>query len=202
MNYGKREAVRRDRRKRTGSTPRTYCGPARNTLEVTARAHFQKARWPRTCFPILTKSEIVPNALTATLETILVVDDNALVLKIVVEVLRHAHFRVLSASDGAGAVALANSTEARIDLLLSDVDMPLMSGPALGLVLKKTRPDLRVMLMSGGDNGNLLVLNYGWAFIQKPFVSAKLVQMIVEVLHSPDRSQPGGQEFDSRKDTR
>jgi DNA-binding NtrC family response regulator len=78
--------------------------------------------------------------------------------------------------------------------------MPQISGPDLGLLLKKTRPDLHVMLMSGGDNGNLLVLNYGWAFVQKPFVAAKLVQMITDVLRSPDRSQPGGQEFDSRKD--
>ena len=94
------------------------------------------------------------------------------VLNIVMEILKNAHFKVLSATDGAGAVELANKTEGRIDLLLSDVDMPLMSGPDLGLKLKKTRPDLRVMLMSGGENGNLLVLNYGWAFIQKPFVSA------------------------------
>jgi hypothetical protein len=56
------------------------------------------------------------------------------------------------------------------------------------------------MLMSGGADGNLLVLNYGWAFIQKPFVPKKLVQMINSVLHSPDRSQGSGQEFDSRKD--
>jgi DNA-binding NtrC family response regulator len=76
-----------------------------------------------------------------------------------------------------------------------------MSGPDLGETLKKARPDMHVMLMSGGVSGNLLVLNYGWAFIQKPFVSAKLVKMITEVLHSADRSQLGGQEFDSRKDT-
>ena len=43
------------------------------------------------------------------------------------------------------------------------------------------------MLMSAGAQGNLLVLNYGWAYIQKPFVPSKLVQMITEVLHSPDR---------------
>lgn len=135
-------------------------------------------------------------------ETILVVDDNASVLTVVVEILKSAHFEVLSARDGADAVESANKTEGVIDLLLSDVDMPLMSGPDLGLVLKKTRPDLHVMLMSGGEDGNLLVLNYGWAFIQKPFVATKLVQMIVEVLHSPDRSQFGGHEFDSRKDTR
>ncbi len=56
------------------------------------------------------------------------------------------------------------------------------------------------MLMSGTANGNLLVLNYGWAYIQKPFVAVKLVQMINDVLRTRNRSQPGGQEFDSRKD--
>ena len=61
---------------------------------------------------------------------------------------------------------------------------------------------MHVMLMSGGDNGNLLVLNYGWAFIQKPFVATKLVEMVIAVVRSPDHSQPGGQEFDTRKDTR
>jgi hypothetical protein len=58
------------------------------------------------------------------------------------------------------------------------------------------------MQMSGGTNGNLLVLNYGWAYIQKPFVAVKLVQMVTDVLKSPDRSQLGVQEFDSRKDPR
>jgi two-component system cell cycle sensor histidine kinase/response regulator CckA len=138
--------------------------------------------------------------LTAKLETILVVDDNDTILKLVVEILDQANFRVLSAGNGAEAIELSTETQGRIDLLLSDVDMPVMSGPDLGLELKKTRPDLHVMLMSGGENGNLLVLNYGWAFIQKPFVSVKLVQMILDVLHSPDRSQLGGHEFDSRKD--
>ena len=142
------------------------------------------------------------DALTLKLETILVVDDNDVLLNVVVQLLERANFQVLSADNGANAIELADETKERIDLLLSDVDMPLMSGPDLGLALKKTRPDLRVMLMSGGENGNLLVLNYGWAFIQKPFVATRLVQMIVEVLRSPDRSQSSGQEFDTRKETR
>ena len=75
-----------------------------------------------------------------------------------------------------------------------------MSGPALGEALKLVRPNIHVMLMSGGANGDLLVLNYGWAYVQKPFVAAKLVQMVTEVLHSKNRSQLGGYEFDSRKD--
>ena len=146
--------------------------------------------------------EIISRTPKLELETILVVDDNETVLLVVVAILQRAKFHVLSAASGASAIELAEKTEEKIDLLLSDIDMPFMSGPDLGQMLKKARPDMHVMLMSGGPNGNLLVLNYGWAFIQKPFVSAKLVQMITEVLHSADRSQPGGQEFDSRKDTR
>jgi FixJ family two-component response regulator len=61
-------------------------------------------------------------------------------------------------------------------MLLSNVDMPLLSGPDLGETLKKARPDMHVILMSGGVKGSLLVLNYGWAFVQKPFVPTKLVQ--------------------------
>ncbi|HLG96615.1 MAG TPA: response regulator [Bryobacteraceae bacterium] len=142
------------------------------------------------------------DSLKGTLETILVVDDHDEVLKAVVAILERANFLVLSAGNGAAAIKLAEQTKGKIHLLLSDVDMPEMSGPDLGEALKKARPDLHVMLMSGGSNGNLLVLNYGWAFIQKPFVTAKLVQMITDVLHSEDRSQLGGQEFDSRKDTK
>jgi DNA-binding NtrC family response regulator len=143
----------------------------------------------------------MPDILTGKLENILVVDDNEAICKYVVAVLKEANFHVLSAENGANAIELAKQTVGRIDLLLSDVDMPLMSGPVLGETLKKARPEMRVMLMSGGADGNLLVLNYGWAFIEKPFVAEKLVEMVTEVLHSPDRSQLGGKEFDSRKDT-
>jgi DNA-binding NtrC family response regulator len=136
------------------------------------------------------------------LETILVVDDNESLLKVVVAVLKQAGFRVLSACDGPNAIQVASNHDGVIDLLLSDVDMPAMSGPDLGEAIKVTRPQMHVMLMSGGSNGNLLVLNYGWAFLQKPFVATKLIEMVTHVLHSADRSQPGGQEFDTRKDVK
>jgi len=142
----------------------------------------------------------MPDAHTDNGETILVVDDNKGVRNAVISLLERANFKVLSADCGASAVKLAGETAEKIDLLLSDVDMGEMSGPDLGELLKESRPDLHVMLMSGGPDGNLLVLNYGWAFIQKPFVAPKLVQMIRNVLDSANRSQLGGQEFDSRKD--
>jgi two-component system cell cycle sensor histidine kinase/response regulator CckA len=144
----------------------------------------------------------MPDSLRETLETILVVDDQEVVRKVVVEVLEQANFLVLTADSGVTAIKLAQETSQTIDLLLSDVNMPGMSGPDLGEILKKARPNMHVMLMSGGADGTLLVLNYGWAFIQKPFVAKKLVQMVTDVLHSKNRSQPGGHEFDSRKDTK
>lgn len=129
----------------------------------------------------------------------MVVDDNESVLEVVATTLEAENFRVLSAGSGPAAIKLAEETTETIDLLLSDVEMPHMSGPDLGEALKKARPHMHVMLMSGGSNGNLLVLNYGWAYIQKPLVAVKLAQTIKEVLHSQDRSQLGGQEFDAER---
>ena len=132
------------------------------------------------------------------METILVVDDIGPVLHVVVAILKAAGFHVLQADGGVEALRLAAEYPDRIDLLLSDIKMPEMSGPELRELLKKTRPRVRVMLMSG-FSGDLLVLNYGWAFIEKPFLSKKLVEMVTDVLHTPDKSQ-GSNQFDKRKD--
>jgi two-component system, cell cycle sensor histidine kinase and response regulator CckA len=139
-------------------------------------------------------------SIKGTLETILVVDGDEVVRRSIVTILENANFRVFSAHSGAAAIQLAQESQGAINLLISGVELPEMSGPDLGSALKKTRPGLHVMLMAGQENGNLLVLNYGWAYIQKHVVAAKLVQMVTAVLHAPDRSQLGD-EFDSSKDT-
>jgi two-component system cell cycle sensor histidine kinase/response regulator CckA len=132
-------------------------------------------------------------------ETILVVDDTDSVLKVVVAILKRADFNVLQASTAASAIDLAQNHVGIIHLLLSDVQMPGMTGPDLGKTIKKTRPNVHVMLMSGFPGGNLLVLNYGWSFIEKPFVPAKLVEMVNDVLHTPNKAQDANQ-YDIRKD--
>jgi two-component system cell cycle sensor histidine kinase/response regulator CckA len=137
-------------------------------------------------------------SLSEKLETILVVDDTPAILIVVVAILKSASFNVLTARGGAEAISVAMRHEGTIHLLLSDIQMPGMNGPELGKTLKGQRPGLRVMLMSGMTGGNLLVLNYGWAFIEKPFVTEKLLQMIDVVLHSPDKSQ-GSDQYDTRK---
>jgi DNA-binding NtrC family response regulator len=95
-------------------------------------------------------------------------------------------------------MSVALNYDGKIHLLLSDIQMASLSGPELGENLKKQRPELRVMLMSAMKGGSMLVLNYGWAYIEKPFVKEKLLQMIDLVLHSPDKSQ-GSNQYDTRK---
>jgi two-component system, cell cycle sensor histidine kinase and response regulator CckA len=133
-------------------------------------------------------------------QTILVVDDNEHVRALNVAILESKNYHVLSANSAPSAIKLAHETKGPIDLLLSEIEFPEISGPDMGELLKKTRPAMHVMLMSAGATGNLLVLNYGWAYIQKPFIGGRLTKMIYDVLNSKDRSQPGGQGFDSRND--
>jgi two-component system, cell cycle sensor histidine kinase and response regulator CckA len=102
-------------------------------------------------------------------ETILVVEDDANILKLVSARLRSAGYRVLPASSSAHAIKAASITKGKIHLLLSDVMMPDMSGPDVAHLLQKHRPELRVMLMSGFP-GDMLFLHHGWHFIEKPFV--------------------------------
>ena len=141
------------------------------------------------------------NSVQGKLETILVVDDTEIFREFVVTALESANFHVISANSGPNAINLAANTKGTIDLLLTDWDMPEMSGIALGQTLKLLRPKIHVMQMSGGAHDTMMVLNYGWAFLQKPFVVKRLIEMINDVLHSPDRSQIGGESFDSRLDT-
>ena len=141
------------------------------------------------------------SSLKKPLETILVVAYMPIVLRTVVAILEGANFLVLSADSGHAAIKLSEERRQPIHLLLSDLDMPHMSGPALGETLKIARPEIHVMLMSGQLEGSLLVLNYGWAFIRKPFIATRLVEMVTDVLRSPNRSQLGGEGFDSRQDT-
>ena len=138
----------------------------------------------------------MPRTAKNTLETILVVEDQPLVCEAVRGILEYAGFCVLLAGSGAEAIQ-TDSIEGTIHLLLSDVMMPDMSGPVVAQLLKKHRPEMRVMLMSGYSDGDMLFLNHGWHFIEKPFLAAELVTRVNEVLHTPERSQ-GYAHFDNR----
>jgi DNA-binding response OmpR family regulator len=132
------------------------------------------------------------------LQTILVVEDHPLLLAVVKEILEDAHFIVLAASSPQKALRIEASFKGTIDLLLSDVMMPGMNGPDLAKKIKAQRPQIRIILMSGYPNGALLILNYGWHFIQKPFLPLALVTRVRNVLKSTVREQ-GTEHFDTRK---
>jgi len=112
------------------------------------------------------------------LETILVVDDQADVLTVVTRILERAHFHVIQAPSGARALKLAEEASTPIHLLLTDVDMPGMSGPELGKAIKGIRPDLRVLLMSGLNIRDVGFRACDWGYIQKPFTHDALLEMV------------------------
>jgi two-component system, cell cycle sensor histidine kinase and response regulator CckA len=132
-------------------------------------------------------------------ETILVVEDHPVVLEAVRMILARVGFNVLTASNKAEAIRLEKATVGPIHLLLSDVMMPDTSGPAIAQLLKEHRPEMRVMLMSGYPGGDMLFLNYGWHFIEKPFLPAQLVARVNDLLHTAERSQ-GDAHFDTRNE--
>jgi two-component system, cell cycle sensor histidine kinase and response regulator CckA len=144
------------------------------------------------------QGEFVSSNGKATPQTILVVEDHPLLLKLVTEILEDAHFTVLAASSAKKAIRIEAEFSGTINLLLSDVMMPGMSGPDLAKKLKEQRPEMRIILMSAYPDGALLVLNYGWHFIQKPFMPQALVGRIKHVLTSKTREQ-GTDHFDTRK---
>ena len=129
------------------------------------------------------------------LETILLVEDKQVVRDAVREILERAGFCVLATGSGGEAIQLERIFNGTIHLLLSYVKLPDRSGPIVAQLLKNHRPEMRVMLMY--PDGDMLFLNYGWQFIEKPFLPAFLVDRVNDILHSPLRSQ-GEDYFDTR----
>ena len=130
----------------------------------------------------------MPEIPKTTLGTILVVDDNAVILKMTSAILDEANFQVLTAKSGPEGIALAEKTAGEIDILLCDLNMPIMRGPQLAAVLKVTRPQIRVVLMSGiGEDGKRLIPKYGCAYIEKPFNPSQLVDCVTSLLRPAER---------------
>lgn len=93
-------------------------------------------------------------ALAATLghETILVVEDEDVIRLMLVEILTHQGYAVLDAGGGAGALTLAENAARPIDLLVTDMTMPGMTGWELAKRLRQTRPVLPVLFVSGHND--------------------------------------------------
>jgi DNA-binding NtrC family response regulator len=98
----------------------------------------------------------------------------------------HGEYHVLTASSGAKGLEQSGEFKGPIDLLLSDFQMPGgMSGVDLATAMTIDRPELKVLLMSDFAGGTL-ILNEGWHYLEKPFVSAQLRALVVGLVF-PDR---------------
>ena len=97
-------------------------------------------------------------------------------------VLRRLGYRVQEASSGEEALSLAQANRDKIDLLMTDVLMPGMSGRELAEVLQSRDPGLRVVFLSGRAEGRQSVAHTETAFLQKPFTVDAVSKKIREVL--------------------
>jgi YesN/AraC family two-component response regulator len=103
-----------------------------------------------------------------------------------VSVLLRSEYKVLTAANGLLGLQASRAEKGEIDLLLSDFEMPGMSGIDLATAVTIDRPEIKVLLMSA-FNGGMLVLNEGWHFLAKPFVSSQLKALILGLVY-PDRN--------------
>jgi len=118
-------------------------------------------------------------------ETILIVEDQDEVRKLTRRMLEARGYHVLVAASGADALRIADQAAGRIDLLLTDVIMPGMSGREVALLLGPAHPNMRVLFVSGYTDESIVhegMLEPGLAFLQKPFTAEGLARKVREVL--------------------
>jgi signal transduction histidine kinase len=118
-------------------------------------------------------------------ETILIVDDEHVVRRFELEVLTECGYTVIEASGVQHALELARDHPGRIDLLLTDVVMPTLSGPEVSERLARDRPDLRTLFTSGYASDAIVrhgVLEPGIAFLPKPLSRGALARKVRETL--------------------
>lgn len=112
------------------------------------------------------------------MHTILVVDDEEVVRSVVRDMLESDGYTILDTGDPLHALRLAR--ERPIDLLVTDVVMPLMKGPELATNLLAVSPSTRILLMSAYPMSE--VAGSGWAFISKPFSLQSLNDRVRQIL--------------------
>jgi DNA-binding NtrC family response regulator len=118
-------------------------------------------------------------------KTILVVDDEAEVRKLVGAMVAQFGYEALTADSGEHALTLYKKRAKPIDLLITDVVAPGMSGPMLADKLGALQPDLKVLYISGYDNTHLVqkyVVERGHALLAKPFTLDQLKDQVSGML--------------------
>jgi len=120
-------------------------------------------------------------------ETILLAEDSDFVRRLLREILLNQGYTLLEARHGAEALQLSRDHAGRIDLLLTDMVMPHMSGRELAAHLHPLRPEMKILYMSGYTQEAIArdgVLDPGTSFLEKPFTTESLARKVRELLDS------------------
>ncbi len=126
-----------------------------------------------------------PDPPNANVPTILAVDDDQAVLGMLDQCLRLAGYEVLLADGGRRAIETFETSERPVDLLLTDVIMPDLTGPVVAERLRKHRPDLPVLFISGFHDADLVqrfVTSKGFTLLPKPFTMDALLRVVEQAL--------------------
>ena len=135
---------------------------------------------------LATSADQVPQPLRRGTETILLVEDEESVRTLARKILRSSGYDVREAANGQQAIEQIEATgNGLINLVLTDVVMPVMGGRQLVDYLHKSKPDLKVLFMSGYTEDAVVrhgVLNCAADFLQKPFTALTLTTKVRESL--------------------
>lgn len=141
--------------------------------------------FPRVQTLVQTQLEAVEKPNESGSETILLAEDEVLVRNLAERILSRSGYRVLVAQDGREALDLCRTYSGCIDLLLTDVVMPHLSGRELAEQVLVLRPQIKVLYMSGHIDDTIIyhgVQRSEFAFLQKPFSLRSLTAKVREVL--------------------
>ena len=119
-------------------------------------------------------------------ELVLVVDDEEPIRRLAQKVLTRYGYRVLLAADGAEAVSVYAPRQKEIDVVITDMAMPIMDGPATIIALKAINPKVRIVSSTGlaSDGGQAMANNAGIQhFIPKPYTTETILHTLHSVLH-------------------
>lgn len=123
----------------------------------------------------------------ATGKTVLVLDDEPEVRRVVSAMLASNGYTVLTAGDGENAIKTFQKSKQQVDLVLLDVVSPGLSGPMVADRIAGLQPGTRVLFMSGYEDTSVVrryVVGNGFALLTKPFTADQLAQKVREVLES------------------
>jgi DNA-binding NtrC family response regulator len=126
-------------------------------------------------------------------QKIIVVDDEPEIRKLVMAMLTRNGYRVFTADSGENALRLFRNNP-DVDLLLTDVVAPGMSGPMIADQIAALKPDIKVIFMSGYDNTQVVqryVVEKGYTLLVKPFNMEQLGRKVRQVLSDSQTSAAG-----------